>query len=95
MVSKCLYVKARIMPRPPGLNLPGIPQHVTQCGDNQQACFFDDQDRMKYLSLLGKSTVRRGCAPHACVLLANRVHLLVAPATPNGVSRLMQDIGRE
>jgi hypothetical protein len=28
------------MPRPARLNIPGIPQHVTQRGNNHQACFF-------------------------------------------------------
>jgi putative transposase len=83
------------MPRPPRLNLPGIPQHVTQRGNNRQACFFDDEDRIAYLSLLGKAAHVRGCEIHAYVLMTNHVHLLVTPTTPDGVSRLMQDIGRE
>jgi hypothetical protein len=32
------------MPRPTRLNLAGIPQHVTQRGNNRQACFFADAD---------------------------------------------------
>lgn len=93
--SLCLYDGGSVMPRPPRLNLPGIPQHVTQRGNNRQACFFDDQDRVTYLSLVGAAAVRRSCAIHAYVLMTNHVHLLVTPANPDGVSRLMQDIGRE
>lgn len=83
------------MPRPARLNLPGIPQHVTQRGNNRQHCFFDDQDRKTYLNLLGKAAQRRDCEIHAYVLMTNHVHLLVTPNIPDGVSRLMQDTGRE
>jgi hypothetical protein len=39
------------MPRPARLNLPGIPQHVTQRGNNRQACFFSTDDYRRYLDL--------------------------------------------
>jgi putative transposase len=83
------------MPRPTRLNLPDIPQHVTQRGNNRQACFFDDEDRNVYLSQLENSARRRECAIHAYVLMTNHVHLLVTPSIPDGVSKLMQDVGRE
>ena len=83
------------MPRPRRLNLPNIPQHVTQRGNNRQACFFDDQDRYTYMSLLDKTARHRACVIHAYILMTNHVHLLVTPSTPDGVSRLLQDIGRE
>jgi len=40
------------MPRPARLNLPGIPQHITQRGNNRQACFFANADYDLYLALL-------------------------------------------
>jgi putative transposase len=83
------------MPRPARFNLPGIPQHVTQRGNNRQVCFFNDQDRNFYLWSLAKAAHRRDCLIHAYVLMTNHVHLLVTPNTPDGVSRLMQDTGRE
>ncbi len=83
------------MPRPARLNLSGIPQHVTQRGNNRQVCFFSDQDRNIYLRLLGKAAHRRDCQIHAYVLMTNHVHLLVTPNTADGVSWLMQDTGRE
>jgi len=83
------------MPRPRRLNIPDIPQHVTQRGNNRQPCFFRDKDRQTYLSLLETASQRRECAVHAYVLMTNHVHLLVTPTTPDGISRLMQDIGRE
>lgn len=83
------------MPRPRRLNLPGIPQHITQRGNNRQPCFYDNSDRKRYLTLLGKSAVQRDCEVHAYVLMGNHVHLLVTPNAPDGASLLMQDLGRE
>jgi len=49
------------MPRPKRLNLPGVPQHVTQRGNNRQACFFEDADYRLYLSLLAAACQRHQC----------------------------------
>lgn len=83
------------MPRPRRLNLVGIPQHITQRGNNRQACFFDNEDRLTYLELLNRAARRRACDIHAYVLMTNHVHILATPRVADGVSRLMQDIGRE
>ncbi|VAW40680.1 hypothetical protein MNBD_GAMMA01-1144 [hydrothermal vent metagenome] len=40
------------MARLPRLNVPGIPQHVVQRGNNRQVCFFNDQDYAVYLDKL-------------------------------------------
>ncbi len=39
------------MARLPRLNLPGVPQHVIQRGNNREACFFEEQDYKVYLSI--------------------------------------------
>jgi len=36
------------MPRQQRYRLPGVPQHVVQCGNNRQATFFDDGDYLRY-----------------------------------------------
>lgn len=36
------------MARLPRLDLPGIPQHVVQRGNNRLPCFLDDGDRLRY-----------------------------------------------
>jgi len=49
------------MARLPQLNLPDIPQHVVQRGNNKQAYFFNDDDFEVYLDklkLCGKSLIR-------------------------------------
>lgn len=82
------------MPRPRRLEPPGVALHVIQRGNNRSACFFCDMDRHFYLKCLAEYAERRGCAIHAYALMTNHVHLLVTPATPGGVSRMLQDVGR-
>lgn len=83
------------MPRPRRLNLPGIPQHVVQRGNNRQACFFSDADYRLYLDLLAASCNRHECELHAYVLMTNHVHLLVTPRNPHSVSLVIRDLGRD
>ena len=82
------------MARPPRLELPGVPLHVIQRGNNRAACFFGDIDRRFYLKCLAESAVGRGCAVHAFVLMSNHVHLLVTPAETGAVAAMLQDLGR-
>ncbi len=44
------------MARLPRLNLPGVPQHVIQRGNNREACFFEEQDYKVYLSKLTRKS---------------------------------------
>ena len=82
------------MPRQPRYNLPGLPQHVIQRGNNRQAVFFDEGDYRRYLSDLDEIATDTGCSIHAFVLMTNHVHLLVTPGVANGISKLMQGLGR-
>jgi putative transposase len=82
------------MPRPPRIDIPGLPVHVIQRGVNRAACFVGDVDRRYYLKLLAKSAARRHCAIHAYVLMTNHVHLLVTPSERGALGALMQDLGR-
>lgn len=82
------------MARQPRLDLPGIPQHVIQRGNNRLPCFLEDADRRRYLHLLGEALLDTGCALHAYVLMDNHVHLLVTPPEAGAISRLMQKLGR-
>lgn len=82
------------MPRLPRLDIPGIPQHVVQRGNDRQPCFAADGDYEQYRQELGEAARRFGCAVHAYVLMTNHVHVLVTPSEPGAVSRMMQAIGR-
>ena len=82
------------MARQPRIDLAGVPQHIVQRGVDRQPCFADTADYLHYRQELGEAALKHGCALHAYVLMTNHVHLLVTPAEPGGVSRMMQAIGR-
>ncbi|HET8898168.1 MAG TPA: transposase [Rhodanobacteraceae bacterium] len=82
------------MARQPRLDLPHIPQHVIQRGNNRLPCFLDDADRRRYLHLLGEALMETRCALHAHVLMDNHVHLLLTPPETGAIARMMQMLGR-
>lgn len=82
------------MPRKPRFQMPGLPAHVVQRGNNRQAIFFESSDYAAYLSWLGEGLERYGCELHAYVLMTNHVHLLVTPESRDGIGRLLQYVGR-
>lgn len=83
------------MARQPRLDLPFIPQHVVQRGNNRLPCFLDDNDRLRYLQLLREALLHTNCQLHAYVLMDNHVHLLVTPPAVGAIARLMQKLGRQ
>ncbi len=82
------------MARLPRLDLPGIPRHVVQRGNDRHACFADERDYRSYLIELHDAAHKHDCAVHAYVLMTNHVHLLVTPSRQGALSRMMQAIGR-
>lgn len=82
------------MARLPRFDLPGIPQHVVQRGNNRLPCFLDDEDRQHYLQCLLDSLGRFRCGLHAYVLMDNHVHLLVTPREAGALPRLMHTFSR-
>jgi len=82
------------MARLPRLSLAGIPQHVIQRGNNRQACFFSEQDYTVYLDKLSEYSKKHNVHIHSYILMTNHVHLLLTPMESNGVSQLMQSLGR-
>jgi REP-associated tyrosine transposase len=83
------------MSRKSRFNLVGLPQHVIQRGNNREPCFYADDDYFRYLHDLKDAADKNRCAIHAYVLMTNHVHLLVTPFKDNGVSHMMQDLGRK
>ncbi len=82
------------MARLPRYGLAGRPQHIIQRGNNRSPIFFAPEDYAFFLECLKEGCQRYGCAVHAYVLMTNHVHLLVTPQTSDGISRLMQSLGR-
>ncbi|KAF7771925.1 putative transposase [Pseudoalteromonas citrea] len=82
------------MARLPRLNLPNIPQHIVQRGNNRQVTFVEADDYVVYLEKLKYYAKEYEVKVHAFVLMTNHIHLLATPTTSNGVSKLIQSLGR-
>jgi len=82
------------MPRLPRCCPPAIPQHIIQRGNNRQPCFAGKPDFSFYLNCMNEAA--RSCCVdiHAWVLMSNHVHILATPHLSDGISRMMQGIGR-
>jgi len=82
------------MPRPPRIDLPGVPQHLVIRGNNRGDLFRDDNDRTVFLRYLRHAVRTSDSQVHAFVLMTNHVHLLATGHGPGGLSRLIQSLGR-
>lgn len=82
------------MPRRARLNLPGIPWHIIQRGNNRSACFYAEDDYRRYLDTLQEMAEKYQCAVHAYVLMTNHVHLLLTPERPDSTGLLMKHLGQ-
>ena len=82
------------MARSPRIALPGYPHHVIQRGNNRQAIFLSDEDYKFYLGCFRKAKEERRCRIYAYCLMSNHVHFLIEPADSQGLSRLLQSVGR-
>lgn len=82
------------MARLPRLSIPGYPHHVIQRGNNRQAIFLGPADYQRMLELLEEHARQHGVAIHAYVLMGDHFHLLATPGDSDGLSRMMQAVGR-
>lgn len=82
------------MARLPRLVLAGQAHHVIQRGNNRQAIVLNDADRLQYLAQLRECAATYKVAIHAYVLMENHVHLLATPTSDQGISQMMQALGR-
>ncbi len=73
------------MPRLMRIVVPGIPHHVTQRGNRKQAIFFSDGDRIRYITMLTDACTRFSTKCLAWCLMENHVHLILVPATEDGL----------
>jgi putative transposase len=82
------------MARLPRISLPGIPQHIIQRGNNRHACFASDDDYAAYAYWLSEYSEIFEVKIHAWVFMTNHVHILATPGSENGISKMMQSLGR-
>jgi len=67
---------------------------LIQRGHNGQAVFVDSADRQSYLRLLREAAAANQVAIHAYALTDCEVYLLATPGEAEGLSRMMQSLGR-
>ncbi len=82
------------MARLPRLIVPGCPHHLIQRGVRGQALFHDATDFEFMTALLGEYGARDHVSIHSYALTDNTIEFLATPATADGLSALMQAVGR-
>ena len=82
------------MARLPRWSAPGHLHQVLQRGVAGSAIFRDAQDHADFLDGLRLAAAEHRVAVHAYALLPDRIHLLATPQEGDGLSRMMQAVGR-
>jgi putative transposase len=81
------------MARSPRFFVEGVPSHVILRGNNRQAVFLTEGDRVFFHRCLAQLATESAVAVHAYVLMTNHVHLLATGALPASIPSLMQRLG--
>ncbi|TNE58431.1 MAG: transposase [Alphaproteobacteria bacterium] len=79
------------MPRKPRIEFEGAHYHVMARGNRGAEIFFDRQDSIRFLDLLGEIAAEEDWTPLAWCLMPNHYHLLVRtnrPTLSHGMQRL-------
>jgi putative transposase len=82
------------MARLPRIVVPGVPHHVTQRGNRRQRIFHGDADYALYLDLLAERCRHNEVSVWSYCLMPNHVHLIMTPATAEGLSRAVGEAHR-
>ncbi len=82
------------MARLPRFVIVDQPQHIIVRGNNREPIFYADDDYQFYLETLKKACSKHQCDIHAYVLMTNHVHLLITPHKNDGLSKVIQMLGR-
>lgn len=82
------------MARRARLYVPGYPAHITVRGNNRQAIFTTEGDRLFFHRCLVETTRRFGLAVHAYVFMDNHIHILGTGQAADSLSKVVQCMGR-
>lgn len=82
------------MPRQLRLIVIGHPHHIILRGNNRSAIFDNDKDRRFFLECLEEAKKKTNSKIYAYCLMTNHIHLLAEPSTEDGISDMMQSLGR-
>lgn len=74
------------MARPLRMEFHGALYHITARGNARQKIFLDEEDRHRFLDLLGKEVAQQGWFCYAYCLMDNHYHLLIETPEPNLVA---------
>lgn len=83
------------MARLPRVFLPNVPMHVTVRGNDRQAMFGGNGERLAFLDCLREAAEKYGLAIHAYVLMTNHVHLFASGRERRSLGRTIQAVGRK
>jgi putative transposase len=76
------------------ITVPGLPHHVTQRGNRRMAVFAEPGDYRLYIDLMAERCAVHGVACWAYCLMPNHVHLVLVPATEDGLARAVGEANR-
>ena len=76
-------------------NPAGIPVHILHRGNNRQACFKNNGDYSAFLWWLREYSEKFMVEIHTWALMGNHYHLLCTPKVENGLSQMVQALGRQ
>jgi REP element-mobilizing transposase RayT len=88
-VSRLIVTLEQSMARIGRFVVPDLPHHVTQRGNRRERVFFSDADYELYRDLLREACARESVAVWSYCLMPNHVHLILTPATPEGLGRAL------
>ncbi len=71
------------MARPLRLEFPNALYHITSRGDRREDIYEDDEDRIKFLTLLGKVVTDYNWLCHGYCLMSNHYHLIIETLDSN------------
>ncbi|ACN16401.1 transposase family protein [Desulforapulum autotrophicum HRM2] len=73
---------------------PGIPHHVIQRGNRRQQTFFNNEDYQNYLTVMSEWCAKFEVQTWAYCLMPNHVHLIMVPATKDGLNKAVGEAHR-
>jgi putative transposase len=71
-----------------------MPVHIVQRGHSREPVFFEDNDYLAYLRWLKEGAERYKVDIHAYALMTNHIHILATTGDTEGITRMMQYVGR-
>lgn len=72
--------------------MPDIPYHITQRGNRRENVFFNDEDRIFYLSLLKEYCDKHSVEIWAYCLMTNHIHLILKPSNAEGLQKALKPL---